>query len=296
MDDNIHHNKMFYAFTGYLTKEQVEQTIVKIIEESNLDINSRFMATVVKNGKDECLRHGYIFFENQEMYNAFLGFNLDGTERISIEKVQKEDDEDIFANCSDNWADMMEDEEEELMEKKLPPLVDVSITNSGSEINYSTPYTEEQIKFIKENKFDSFINEDNGFNIILMPAKVVRHDKSEYFDTKIHNILVGAIPSWTTEDTIRSYFTPFNTDNQIHSQKKNNKVEKFQYPKIEFWDKKSFDKKTNKEIFVKHCSVIYNPLTADAQFAMNFRKKFDIVNPKTKEECTVYMGFKNKRF
>lgn len=99
-------NRVLY-FTSMISQEEFSAEMQRAKKELQIEFDYRLNR--VHRG-EEYLNFGFLFLDSSVVYNAFLGYNLDGTERIERKSIEKE-------TPLQSWAD---DEEEEIL---LPPLI-----------------------------------------------------------------------------------------------------------------------------------------------------------------------------
>lgn len=268
-----------YCFTGFLNQEQVSNLIKNCIDQLSLpkNIDKRYIVNTVCNKNGVPLRFSYVYFHSPEIRNAFLGKNLDGTERVEYMSPSVDD----WSTLDQNWADIEDDKE---LQITLPPLITVE----------RIIYTPEQVKLSDKNDGYDFYDKDQGYLVNFSPAKVTKHQEDPEFDDKYHNILTGKVPIWATDKMLKEHFEVFNHDHNIHSKRYKGETINFKYPDVQTYVRTIVDRKTGKETSEKICTVIFNPDSSDAQFAMNFRFKSNLINPSTKEEVTIYMSYKKR--
>jgi len=268
-----------YCYTGYLNQEQISKLIKDCINQISLskNIDQRFIVNTVCNKYNVPLRFSYVYFYSPEIRNVFLGKNLDGSERVEYVSPAVDDWSDLPAN----WADIEDDKE---LQITLPPLITIE----------PIIYTPEQIKLSDKNDGYDFYDKDKGYLINFSPAKATKHHEDPEFDDKYHNILTGKVPVWATDKMLKEHFEVFNHDHNTHSKRYKGETINFKYPDIQTFIRNIVDRKTGKEIVEKICTVVFNPESSDAQFAMNFRFKSVLINPSNKEETIVYMSYKKR--
>lgn len=276
-------NNSVYAYTGYCTEDQIIEVIEDGITQlmlslddeivEHLDLDTRYILNVVHNKQGKPLRHSYIYFYSPEIRNAFLGYNMDGSERVEFRRKEI----DLNDIKGKDWADLIEEEDAEKV--ILPPLITMK----------PVEYTDEQKNMII-NSHDEYELDDieNGYVIEMMKCEVPIHSSSEEFDYKYHNIITGKIPNWVTEKILHEYFDIFNHSYAKHIVYQKPKNIAVDYPVINTY-------KINIKGKEQKCfSVTYDPNTADGQFAFNFRRKFCITKESRKEEVFIFCMLKPK--
>jgi len=223
-----------FIHSGVLEKEQIEKSLLDCCKylTSNSDkgfSKTKFKVNVVKNKDGMKYGHTYAWIEDISFFNALIGKNFDGSDRIELyddpdwkppEKSRSDYWADVL-NSSDSfdfdWADNFEEEQKYIcpkLKRELEPLVSLP----------AVKYTEEQKKEI---------NYESEFGFMeIFPIKL-----SQKFG-RMNVLFTNDIPEWVTEDLLFKYFKQFEKDDRIHSDKKSRK--KFQYPIVKIKSKKDF--------------------------------------------------------
>jgi hypothetical protein len=196
-----------YSLDSDEIKKMINKVIDKLIKTENLDKDEfkyNLKINIVKNKDDVKLGYSYLWINNLKLFNALIGLNLDGSERVIIEENE---DEEESAELTTNWGDMVS-EEKEVIKTILEPLIKFSKIAILEEerIRYNLPYSE--------------------FDFYLTPAK-------KLIEPGMKNMIFSnGVPPWLNEKKIRKFFEPFEKDNQLHSKKIDSKVVKFKYPLV----------------------------------------------------------------
>lgn len=201
--DRISEKGFFYAHTYGLDKGDLYQILDT--EISKLDLKGRdkkynIKINVVKNKDDIKLGYTYFWINNEKIFNALIGLNYDGSERIEI--IKKEAEENELQSFSGNWADLAQEEEVETTINKLDPLIIFPDLKLNEEDRYKYRIYNEEIAFYIE------------------PTTIIK-------DYSLRNSLYARkVPEWLTEKKIKKYFECFEKDTRQHSRKS----ERFNYP------------------------------------------------------------------
>ena len=156
--------KFFFIINGDKEGEEIKNLIVNEINKLNnfepKNNNYDLYINVVKNKEDVNLGYSYGWISDENLYNALIGLNLDGTprEKITVKKNNTENTNEV--NLNDNWADYIEEEEREI--EYLPPL----ITFDNLEISKCEIEKNENLKnkiFIKHPNINKDIDEIKDF-------------------------------------------------------------------------------------------------------------------------------------
>lgn len=192
-----------FAYTYGKDNPELKTTIEKEIAQLDLDEKYNLEVNVVKNREDHMLGYSYFWTDNEKIYNALVGLNLDGSPRVE-EIIEENDDELELELNGDNWGDMASFGESKISYRDLEPLIKLPPFVLSKE-------EQERYKIFEETvDFD------------LQPAKIPQ----DY--TKKNSLFARHIPNWLSEDKIFRYFRAFEKDKIVHHKKK----EQFQYPII----------------------------------------------------------------
>lgn len=256
----ISENGYLFIQSGILNEDQIEKCIKDAVsylsETYQLDFkNFKYIINVVCNREGKKFGHTYVWVNDDRVYYALIGRNLDGTFRF--EEVPDEDwtepeedyDEAIEAACGD-WGDEAEIDERytrPMIRKKLEPLVTLP----------AIKYTEDQ---------EIEINNASKFGFL------------EIFETKItekigklNTLFSSNIPDWVTEEILLGIFKKFNKDDIVYTEKKSKK--KFTYPIVKIKKKKN----TREEN--KMCTITFSHLHRHtASFLINVVKRIKVSN------------------
>lgn len=270
MSEIVDHHTI-YAFVGYCTPKQVNETIDKCISQLPPDnYDTRRMVNVVYHSKDgKPLKHAYIYFPDSRIRNALVGLNLDGTKRIRY------DTKDFVVENGKDWADL--DEEDNAVKILDPPLVEVP----------AVFYDEEQMKQMKSRDDTYEYDHEEGYTIEFMECKAKVPDEDEEINC---NVITGRIPRWVTGQMLLNRFAPFNHSQRKYIRRANGREIIGNYPDVAVYERDN--KRGETEYFF---SITFDPDTHDALFALFFARKFCFVNPKGKEEVTVSGSFQRKK-
>ena len=249
--------------------EQIERCLnfcIKKLKEINKSIkNCDTYINVVENKEGERFGHTYAWVSDSQVFNALIGKNFDGSERVE----EKEDEnwkpptiplEEATKEANGDWG--LESEIEERYER---PIVYVDL---------EPIIVPPGIKYSQEQKNKLEIDNDIGF-IQIFPARVtIKSDEK-----KINSIYSSCIPDWVNEEMLFKFFRRFTHDKVLHKNPKTNKG--FYYPKISI--SKNTDKnkwRTNENTYNVH--INFSPLDINiAYFIMNIARKIKLKNPKT---------------
>lgn len=190
----ITYKKFLFIQSGILDEDQIRTCIMEGIKQLNFVCDkSDLIINVVKNKSGKHFGHTYAWINNNKIYNALIGLNIDGTERY--EEVEDEDwkepeipIEEALEGVTD-WA-----EEEEIEERYTVPYKKISL--EPLIILPGIQYNSEQ-----KNKTNSEI----GF-IDLFPVSLTNYETYDNY------IFSKNVPSWLTEDIVFNYFKKYETD------------------------------------------------------------------------------------
>lgn len=200
--DQITEKGFFYAHTYGLDKEELYQLInTEIVKLDLKDKNYNLIINVVKNSNGDKLGYTYFWIDNIKIFNALVGLNFDGSERVERTEEIITKDVEIDLN-KDDWADLAQEEEIKVTIEKLEPLIKFPIIKlkDGDKYKYK------------------FYNDE--FNLFIEPTTVFKN-----YNLK-NSLYAKNVPSWLSEEKIREYFKCFEKDIILHSRKN----ERFKYP------------------------------------------------------------------
>jgi len=156
-------------------KSVINSCINEISKKLGVKFNYKININVVKNRQDESIGVVYVWISDPKVYNVLLGKNLDGSKRTETIKNPDwniEKSPSFASKSGSSWADIVEFDELEFIEKELPPLFE-------NPIKYSKE--EEQLE-------------------LEIRAAYVQQAPTE----KIENVLISTdIPSWVTVSDIQ---------------------------------------------------------------------------------------------
>lgn len=186
-----------FAYTYSLDEKDIEKIIYNEIEKLDPKYKDYILnINVVKNKHNIKLGYSYLYIDNEKLYYALTGFNLDGSKRL--EKIETEleiEDKKIEA-----WGDALEDVK--ITYKELEPL-----------IVFPTLELDEKDK-IRYRLMDTTVD----FNIF---------QARKYIDPIFKNSLYARyVPHWITEKMVFDTFKIYEKDKQVHHKKGKN----FNYP------------------------------------------------------------------
>jgi hypothetical protein len=235
-----------FAYTGFLDEEQISDVLDEISEKLKIKKKDKYISVAKeKNGDKMCF--SYIWC-NTELYNAIIGLNLDGSERIEVKPIVVTSV--IQKPISTDWGDSEIYCSNEII--RLPSLV--------QEIPKKR-YTEEQKKEIL--KYDKILysaklrectveevyekDHNKDYEIKFMPLEKI--EDSEDFTNKIYT---RSPPEWLTEKILVRFFSKFNTDNFTYKDRNNST---YKYPKVS-----SYTNKKGEKIFTIEFSIRQNDI------------------------------------
>ena len=249
-----------FIHSGILENNQIEECLKDSINflSENFDRdfqNTEIEINVVKNREGKKYGHTYAWVSNNNVFNALIGKNFDGSELIEMVEDQdweppEEDYDTAIESASGSWAMMAEIAdryERPLIRKKLDPLV----TLPG--IKY-TP--EQELEVDGESKigflevFDTKLTEKPG---------------------KLNTIFSDKIPEWITEEILLDRFKKFNKDHTVYVEKKSKR--RFSYPIVKIKKKKNFREEK------RYCTITFSPMFRNTStFLINLVKRVEIVH------------------
>lgn len=203
--DEVKEKGYLYSFSYHLDEEDIKSLILTEVDKLDKKFDNVIIkVNTVKNKNEEKLGYSYIWINNEEIYNAIIGRNYDGSERIEKIEVENDESSDEEENKSSKWADIKFDFK--IVTRELEPLItfpEITLDN------------ESQIKY---KMFTDSIP------LVIEPAK------KEILPEFINSIQVNNnIPNWITTKMLKDYFKVFERDNRVHRKKDNS----FTYPLIQ---------------------------------------------------------------
>lgn len=187
----ITYKKFLFIQSGILDESQIRTCIMEGIKQLNFVCDDKdLIINVVKNRSGKHFGHTYAWINNTKIYNALIGLNIDGTDRV--EEVEDENWkepeiplEEALEGVTD-WAEEEEIEERYVVPYKKIPLEPLIILPG-------IQYTDEQ-----KEKTDSEI----GF-IDVFPVSLTNYDTLDNYIFSIN------IPPWLTEELVYNYFRKY---------------------------------------------------------------------------------------
>ena len=201
--DLVAEKNYMFAHTYSLNEDQIFKLIDDQIKTLDLEDKSyNLKINVVKNKKEEKLGYSYIWIDNTKLYNALIGLNYDGSDRIKkIIKIE-EDENFEFDPKKDDWSKSVDSQKVNFSSEVLKPLI---------------TFPNIKIKEEDKEKFRVCLDE---INLILESSKIVPK-----IDFK-NSLYARNIPQWLNENQIKNYFKVFEKDKREHFKNKT----KFTYP------------------------------------------------------------------
>ena len=268
-----------FIHSSVFDSKQIElnlRTCINKLKSTNKNISSDIYVNVVENKDGMKYGHAYAWVSNRQVYNALIGKNFDGSERV--EEIEDEDwnppEQDMSEALKEAEGDwVMISEIEDRYERPTK-----TITLEPLIVPPGIKYTEEQKKILQTT--DEF-----GF-IEIFPARVTIRSE----ENKINAIYSSCIPNWVNEDILYKIFDRFNNDKAIHIAPKTKK--KFKYPKI------IISKNTNKNKYAwrnkeetSNVTIYFSPIQRNiCHFLINVIKKIKVVNPNTQKSEMLFFS------
>ena len=247
-----------FIHSGILENHQIAECLKDSIKFLSENFDSDFLRTkleinVVKNKEGKKFGHTYAWVSNEEVFNALIGKNFDGSSRF--EEVEDENWEPpekdynlAIEEAGGSWAKIADVEDEytrPIIRKTLEPIV----TLPG--IKY-TP--EQQLEIGDETSigfleiFDTRLSEKTG---------------------KLNTIFSDNIPDWVNEEILLERFKKFNRDPTVYMEKKTRN--RFTYPIVKIKKKKNFREEK------RFCTISFSPLYKNtASFLINLVKRVEL--------------------
>ena len=262
-----------FIHSGIFDRKQIELNLRTCIKKLNID-SCEIYVNVVENKDGMKYGHTYAWVSDTRIYNALIGKNLDGTDRIEMVDDESweppEDDmDDMLEEAKDDWGLMMEIEdkyERPKVKVELEPLI----------VPPGIKYTDEQKKELE-------VDEDYGF-IEIYPARVTIRSE----ENKINAIYSSCLPEWVDQNVLYNLFSKFSKDKNQHVDPKTKK--RFNYPKIVITKNKNKSRWRNDEQNM-NAQIFFSPLNRNlSYFLINVIKKIKIKNPKTNKEEMLFFS------
>jgi len=267
-----------FIHSSVFDASQIERSLnfcIKKLREINDNIKScDIYVNVVENKEGQRYGHSYAWVDNSEVFNALIGMNFDGSERL--ENVEDKNWtppsiplKEALKEAGGDWAKEAEIEEYYECPSKsvqMEPLV----------VPPGIKYTQEQKKLLD-------IDQDFGF-IEIFPARVtIRTDEN-----KSNSIYSSCIPEWVSEEMLYNFFRRFTKDKMVHKNSKTNKS--FSYPKISISKNTAKNKwRTSNSTFNAH--IQFSPLDKNiGHFIMNVARKIKLKNPNTYKDEMIFFS------
>ena len=204
--DEVKEKGYLYSFSYHLDEEDIKSLILAEVDKLDKKFDNLIIkVNTVKNKNEEKLGYSYIWVNNEEVYNAIIGKNYDGSERIEKIEVENDESSDEEEIKSSKWADIKFDFK--IVTRELEPLI------SFPEITLDE---ESQIKY-------KMFTDSIPF--------VIEAAKKEIFPEFLNSIQVNNnnLPEWITTKMLKNYFKVFERDSRVHKKKDRS----FSYPQIQ---------------------------------------------------------------
>ena len=288
-DYHIYDNHTLYIETGISHRNQIEYVLKIAIEK--LNIPCKFKVNLVTN-KDGYCGYSYIWISSPQVYNALIGKNFNGLERVEWiddpkwvlpSKPLNDALEDLMNKKENNlsWSDESERENNIRDMYKCPKIkveLEPLIKISGYE------YDNEQMEYLniraKESGDIGSIPDMGYFEIA--PAYV-----SELEDNLSNNVLLAQkIPNWITSKILKDIFENYASDPKTLCRRKiNGEYINITFPHINIHKNK--DKNS--------AFITFDPSTNDSRFALLMTRKLEIVDRQKKIVLIFNHSFINKQ-
>ncbi len=270
-----YNNHTLYIRTGIAHRYQVEEILKNAINQ--LNIKTEIFVNLISS-KDGYCGCAYVWISSPEVYNAIVGKNLDGSER-----VRYEDDPDWKPptdSTDKSWGDRME----------------------NKECLRTTIYLESLLSFdgydFDQKQLDNMSNLSTKKGYIKIYQAFVLDVEP---NLNRHILIAKNIPEWITEEMLKDKFSPFTSDTKTKIQRFINRKRIFDtYPFINIYNhsnKISKVKLAESGSFTPKimCFITFNKLTYDGQFALLMTKKLVVYHPKTNKPHTLFFTFSYKK-
>ena len=240
-----------FAYSYNLNEEQIEEIITSQIKKLDIEDKSfKLKINVVRNRQEQKLGYSYLWIDNLKIFNALIGLNYDGSERVEkiVKFIEKEQDLNIKES---SWGDIANSEETITECKILPPLVNFP-----------------DIELDQESKTRYKIFSDK-VSFFLQSTKVnIRNDLK-------NSLYARNIPIWLDEKKIKKYFEVFEKDKRQHHKDKR----KFTYPIVKI--KNSSVNIIFSNLYPNTASFVFN-MTRKVIFKKNINEALVIFNQNKK--------------
>lgn len=258
-----------FIHSSVFDTNQIERNLnfcIRKLKEMNTTIKKcDIYVNVVENKEGQRYGHTYAWVNNTEVFNALIGKNFDGSDRIDYVEDENWTPpsiplEEAIKDAKGNWAEEAEIEERyerSMKEVELEPLI----------VPPGIKYTDEQKKILD-------IEQEFGF-IEIFPARVtLRTDEN-----KSNSIYSSCIPGWVTQDMLYKFFNRFTKDKMLHKNSKTNNS--FVYPKVSI-AKNTVKNKWRTDDLSFNAHIDFSPLDKNiGHFIMNIARKIKLKNPQT---------------
>lgn len=282
MTDRYYDHHTLYVETGVAHRHQVVEVFAEAIKR--LDIPCKFKVNLVETKSGYC-GYAYVWISSPQVYNALLGRNLDGSERVEWYddpnwKSPTKPLEDALdeLETSDSWVDMIEDEDNvrklykcPKLKKDLPSLVSIP----------GYKYDEEQMSYL-EMKAMNVSEEDEKINLNSLPrngfVEISPASLRNIEDNLCPNVIMARkIPRWISEDTLKGIFAEYASDSKTPHRrniKGQSSLVTFPYVVITI-------QKESRTAYIN-----FDPSTNDARFALLMTRKLRIIDPESRYPAT----------
>ena len=272
-----------FIHSGMFDTQQVEISLkycINKLKTINKDIKDcDFYVNVVENKDGQKFGHTYAWVSNPMVYNALIGNNFDGSERV--EDAEQDDWvppeislSEAIKEANGDWAleaEIEERYEAPTHEVKLEPLI----------VPPGVRYTQTQKELLG-------IEQDIGF-IEIFPARVTIRTE----ENKVNCIYSSSVPSWVTEDILYNFFQRFGADKMVHKDIKTKKS--FSYPKVAITKNNNKKWRDGREQ-EQNVHILFSPLDKNiSHFVMNIARKIVLTNPKTNEAEMLFFSHTRSR-
>lgn len=226
------HHTLWLCYSEDLNESPLFEAVLATMAEAAKiipDCDNRFKLNYVRS-HGESANHSYLWFADERIYAALLGFKLDGSLNVEQRRTNKVVEQNIFASEDvENWAE----EKDEYETVQLEKILDLKVECSTFTIDRAAVH-------------------DTDIMIRRFPGIVV------------NELFVANLDVWVTEAHIRDSFKQYSTSANKH------------YPDINIFDH------PNPKLG-RSATVIFDPQTEDARFALLMTKKIRFTNAKTRQ-------------
>jgi len=209
MNSRVTKERFIYMYTGKLNDDEIHSLVKKGIDNYILSTGKKLserrydlVINVVEDKEYQKKGFAYGWISDIGLFNALIGKNEDGTERISYEDDpdwEEPDDIPVKVTLDMDWSSLVEEECPQI-KIELPGLIEVE------------SYYDEEDKKHTLDFFGASVPERYGY-------------KNEIYSTNI--------PKFINENFLENVFSKFCTDDTLHSIKK----KKVKYPIIQIFEK-----------------------------------------------------------